>query len=548
MSNIKNTLSELIRKNPQIWEMWINLKIFYYSLKLPILVKIDLSEAAAKIYFDWAKLLGTKGRVSEAIDRCKNAIEIKPDWAEVYLLLALLYREWYFQVEHNERMAVANQAAACCERVIELNPDRIEVYELLGNISFFMQARFDESVSSFAKAIELRRKWAERNKLNNLGIQFIPRACAQGIGCTGYIDTYVKAGILWGTEQKWILLSPPEKIANPCLLDYWRQYITVIDDPVAIESLLCLENHLKEPIDYVLPCKQEIISIHSGQAEVVKAWEAEGRSPLLRLSDAHKQRGWKCLESLGVPKDAWFVCLHVRESGFYGEVTRDEKFRNADVENYLLAVKTVVKRGGWVIRMGDPTMKPLPKIERVIDYAHSEVRSDWMDIFCCAQCRFFIGSNSGLHQVAFSFGVPRAQTNFLPLTSLALTSKDIFIPKLCWYEQENRYLTFAEMMSPPFNGCYKQLAFDSVGIYPVENAEDEINDLAIEMLERLDGKFEATAADECLQAQFKSIQKMNNCYINGQIGNCFLQKHSALLSRPEAKENKIIETKQKVLV
>ena len=160
---------------------------------------------------------------------------------------------------------------------------------------------------------------------------------------------------------------------------------------------------------------------------------------------------------------------------------------------------------------------------------------------------FFIGSNSGLQQVAFNFGVPRVQTNFVPLTVLALTSKDIFISKLCWYPKENRYLTFAEMMLPPYNGCYNQKAFDSVGIETVDNTEDEINALVIEMLDRLDGKFEETSASKDLRVKFNSLKEAHNCYINGPIGDAFLQKHSHLLSRAENKPDTRASEREKFI-
>ena len=54
-----------------------------------------------------------------------------------------------------------------------------------------------------------------------------------------------------------------------------------------------------------------------------------------------------------------------------------------------------MERGAWCLRMGDPSMRPMPRAPRVIDYAHSAIRSDWMDVFLCARCRFFIGNTSG---------------------------------------------------------------------------------------------------------------------------------------------------------
>jgi putative glycosyltransferase (TIGR04372 family) len=63
--------------------------------------------------------------------------------------------------------------------------------------------------------------------------------------------------------------------------------------------------------------------------------------------------------------------------------------------DYIKAIKAVTKAGGWVFRMGDPSMTPLPKMPQVIDYAHNEIRCDWMDIFLGATFKFLIGTGSG---------------------------------------------------------------------------------------------------------------------------------------------------------
>ena len=51
--------------------------------------------------------------------------------------------------------------------------------------------------------------------------------------------------------------------------------------------------------------------------------------------------------------------------------------------------------GGWVIRIGDSNLSPLPALANFFDYCRSEMRADWMDIFLLANCRFMLGTNSG---------------------------------------------------------------------------------------------------------------------------------------------------------
>src|SRR5256885_8476241 len=59
------------------------------------------------------------------------------------------------------------------------------------------------------------------------------------------------------------------------------------------------------------------------------------------------------------------------------------------------AVQEITRRGGWVVRLGDPTMEPFPPTPAVIDYAHSRLKSPATDVFLCGACRFFIGVASG---------------------------------------------------------------------------------------------------------------------------------------------------------
>ena len=82
--------------------------------------------------------------------------------------------------------------------------------------------------------------------------------------------------------------------------------------------------------------------------------------------------------------------------------------------------------------MGDPSMTPLPQMDNVLDYAHSQAKSDWMDVFLCGRCRFFIGLASGLSQVAARFGVPCVYVNWISNVLPAFSGRDLYIPKLFW--------------------------------------------------------------------------------------------------------------------
>ena len=346
-------------------------------------------------------------------------------------------------------------------------------------------------------------------------------------------DLYVKSRLVgWRPRCFGILLAPAKSVVNPCLLRYWRPYVTVISHPVLIALLRPFERFGRLQFDtnrYTLPSGSTIQSMPA-QFPIQTEYEARyGDQPLLTLNQSDRERGWSCLRKLGVPQDAWFVCLHVREGGYLPDLTY-HSFRNADVRSYRPAMEEIVERGGWVIRMGDPTMKPIPPMEQVIDYVHTDARSDWMDVFCFASCQLLIGMASGPTAVSQIFGVPCTLTNWAPMGHGAYSRRDIWIPKLYRSVTENRYLTFEEVLLSPLRGFYRTEDFEAAGVTVVDHSPEEIRDLVVEVMDRMDGKIDHTAEDARLQRAFKSLLEADPMYAtNARVGRDFLRKYAWLL-------------------
>ena len=364
------------------------------------------------------------------------------------------------------------------------------------------------------------------------GVRFLQITFPEAIGHLAVEpDCYIKEGIL-GMRPRYfeLVLAPRNRVANNHLLAYWRQHLRIISSPLFCRLLMRL-------------AQQGLLALDTGRHSVAindtahftviqRAWA--DRRPLLSLSEPDHERGWDCLRKLGVPKDAWFVCVHCREPDYkHSEI---HNFRNADIRNYLLAMNAIVERGGWCIRMGDLTMKPLPYMEHVIDYAHLDIKSDWMDIFLCASCTFFLGSNSGLYGVASVFGVPAAVANQAPMSVvLPYGPRDVGIPKLVWSCKEDRYLSFKEVLDSPIGNFRFMHLYTEAGIRVVENSPEDIRDLALEMLEITEGTVTYTAEDERLQERFKLLLRPGH-YSYGaisRVGRDFLRKYMWLLPGEE---------------
>jgi putative glycosyltransferase (TIGR04372 family) len=86
------------------------------------------------------------------------------------------------------------------------------------------------------------------------------------------------------------------------------------------------------------------------------------------------------------------------------------------------------------------------------------------------------------------------------------SSKAIYIVKRCWSETESRYLTWPEVMTPPVALMYDSRLLAKRGLRAVDNTAEEIRELCIEMLDRLDGRT-YTPGDDAEQHRWHALKR-----------------------------------------
>ena len=230
-----------------------------------------------------------------------------------------------------------------------------------------------------------------------------------------------------------------------------------------------------------------------------------------------------------MPDEAWFVYLHVREGGHLKEASNSqESARNADIMTYLPAIEEIVRGGGWVIRIGDPSLTPLPQMDHVVDYAMTSVRSGEMDVFLVARAKFLLGTSSGMFAVAMAFGTPSACANFFPPGERLYTSNDVFVTKLLRERATGRLLSFEECMSMPLALTYDSRRVCEMGLDVVDTEPEGIRLLVDEMRRRRDGGTLYTADDEALQRRWKDLIGPD---VGSRVARHWLARHRHLFSQ-----------------
>lgn len=331
-------------------------------------------------------------------------------------------------------------------------------------------------------------------------------------------------------KRKWILLAPRGRVANEHLLAYWEPHLRVVRNRAAC-FLIASQSRWGLMRHHV---GHYALAIGEAQAayRICAAWGE--RPPLLSLSAEDEAWAGAMLGRLGLPPGAWFACVHAREAGFSPVDEELQSHRNCRIENTFAAMQEIVSRGGWVIRIGDPTMRPLPPMAGIIDYAHSPLKSPRLDVILCARARFILGNTSGIALVGTVFGVPCALSNLIPVSTLWFGSRDLSIPKLLWSRRLARYLRIDEMLAGPIANYHYASLYAEEEVDPVENSAQDILGLVVEMLDCLAGRSASEAGDAELLAYVHSQFKPRHYGFGSaaRMAVSFLRRHPELLPPP----------------
>ena len=392
--------------------------------------------------------------------------------------------------------------------------------------------QYQNALAHFTRANTLRREKAKTYKLENSRIRFLHDMWAASIGHLAQTDYLIKLSLLEGRSpaETIIYLPPGSKVGNQYLFEQWRQHYRVIEDPenlpIALEALDSLA------FDFLAPRMSDGLTVPLWKiaAKTYHRWYAEGRKPLLVISSEVESRARSALYSIGIPRDAWFVALHVREAGSNRHHAALHEVLNADILDYIPAINEIVRRGGWVIRLGDRSMKPLPPRANVFDYCHSHIQADWMDIYLLAKCKFLLGTSSGPAYVPPIYGAPSVLTNWWPPGQRPWHPQDIFVPKRIRIS-EARFLTLAQSLEEPFGYCNSLSYLKTEENATVKgNSPKDISDAVIEMFDQIENTAPTNEEDIVLRDRADEIYKSFDVHGMSRLSRNFLRTNKDFVS------------------
>lgn len=262
--------------------------------------------------------------------------------------------------------------------------------------------------------------------------------------------------------------------------------------------------------------------------------------PRVSFTDEETNRGWNELVKMGIPGGTPFVCFYARDSSYMNTMFPQQDWgvldhRDSSIQNFVLAAEEMTRRGYFAIRMGAVVRERVHSDNpMIIDYA-SDHRSDFLDLFLCANCHFFFGGSAGLDAVPKMFRRPIVYTNFLTVILKSITSLvsgSVLLPKRVWLNNQNREMTFREMVSEYGDLLDDGSFLNKHGIEFIENTPNEILAAAVEMEDRLAGRWKTTKEDQELHDRFLTIldQYEPGIKCKTRLSAAFLRENQHLLS------------------
>jgi len=260
----------------------------------------------------------------------------------------------------------------------------------------------------------------------------------------------------------------------------------------------------------------------------------------MALSEEEIAEGERIQESIGLGADEPFVCVHNRETGYHQQIT-NQHYRDSQITSFIPAIRYLLHKNFRVVRIGDPSMTPLPEMPGLIDLTQKKDKHPLTDIWIGSRCAFMLCHPSGPTSIPIVFnGPPLLLANLVDHPTYPMNSFDRYILKpIRVRDQGGRLLNFNERMLV-MRHHPRDKDFERFGLDIIPNSDDEILEAVEEMVEDIE-KGTGVDTTTILQKAFRETAKRwNELYgllrnyepyhvFKMPLSNRYLERHSCLV-------------------
>ena len=230
------------------------------------------------------------------------------------------------------------------------------------------------------------------------------------------------------------------------------------------------------------------------------------------------------LHHLGLPKNSWFVVIHVKETP-----KNSNSRRSATVQNYVKACNFLINQGGWIIQVGFKDSTKLGLEKNFIDLRGDSVPLTNLHLFVMAKAFLYLGTITGFNVVAGLFKTPSLITNAVTLgrNTIAYSPQTRYLPKTVFDLKRKKKLSLNEILSTSEgfgDPTIKDLLTKSISL--IENSAEEILEATIEFYNLLRSNNFNSAIDKEYAAKLNEVRSAYGFCSTGMFINSYLDKNS----------------------
>ena len=201
-----------------------------------------------------------------------------------------------------------------------------------------------------------------------------------------------------------------------------------------------------------------------------------------------------------------FIIIHVRDSSFKKD---HERYRDADINSFELCVNYFIKKNYGVVRIGNYGMIEARFSKKILDLTliYNKISPDFkekLDLFLISHSKLFIGSCSGVYNIATLFDVPVLQTNAAPFAHIFPNARiGIGIPKLYKFKDSNILLNIKNIINSKAAFFRYDYQFKNMNIELLDNLPKDILMASKELLYYSNVKSLKKIKENYLQKKFR---------------------------------------------
>jgi putative glycosyltransferase (TIGR04372 family) len=315
-----------------------------------------------------------------------------------------------------------------------------------------------------------------------------------------------------------IFPNEKKKISNSFLLKKWREKLTIgprfIFEPLfyifRFLRIIRIGNYFLAPYRHCkdIPLLNTPKYISSG---IQNPWQSVDihnvlprTEPQIKFTEEEEELGQKYLDKYNLKKNN-YILFSSRTSEFRNDTKVNS--RNANIKNQIFGLKKICKEKNLkAVRIGySPKEKIDTEDNNIIDYSNSEDRTEFLDIYLSFNCKFVIGSASGVYTMALLNRKKVLIVNHGHLSEFRLctwTAVPFILPKKYKNLKTNKLVKYSEAFKKGL--VYYENYPDEIKHYTwIDNTEIEIYEAISEMNDYIDGNL--VKDDENLQNKFWKI-------------------------------------------